>query len=234
MGCDIHLYVEERLSDPGRWTSHDSWLKDEDGDVSVPYDLLWYSGRSYDLFAILASVRNGYGFAGVETGGGFIPISDPRGLPPDVSAEVAAVSDRWGADGHSHSHLSLRDLLEFDWTQVATKTGLMNAKEWLSWKATAPLPPQRYSGAVFGQEVRHVTPAEMDELLKINVAEVQHQDRLVLAEEHRRVYARGEWTETYAKAVDSAWWQTTVPRLLALAGTLDNADRVRIVFFFDN
>jgi hypothetical protein len=44
--------------------------------------------RNYDVFAILANVRNGRGFAGVVTGGGFNPIAMPRGLPPDVSPEV--------------------------------------------------------------------------------------------------------------------------------------------------
>jgi len=29
--------------------------------------------RNYDLFAILANVRNGHGFAGIKTGGGIRP-----------------------------------------------------------------------------------------------------------------------------------------------------------------
>ena len=47
------------------------------------------------LFAILAGVRNGYGFAGCDTGDGFRPIAPPRGLPGDVSPEVAEEARRW-------------------------------------------------------------------------------------------------------------------------------------------
>ena len=44
--------------------------------------------RNYNVFSILANVRNGYGFAGVRTGSGFDPISDGRGLPDDLSQGV--------------------------------------------------------------------------------------------------------------------------------------------------
>lgn len=44
--------------------------------------------RHYDVFSILADVRNGYGFAGVKTSSGFVPISDGRGIPDDLSQEI--------------------------------------------------------------------------------------------------------------------------------------------------
>jgi hypothetical protein len=44
--------------------------------------------RVYDVFAILADVRNGYGFAGVTSSSGFDPIAPGRGLPDDLSREV--------------------------------------------------------------------------------------------------------------------------------------------------
>lgn len=47
-----------------------------------------YAGRNYNLFAILADVHNGYGFAGCDTGDPFVPIAPPRGLPDDVTQEV--------------------------------------------------------------------------------------------------------------------------------------------------
>jgi len=68
----------------------------------------YYHERNYDLFAILAGVRNGVAFAGSPTspypeGEKFKPIDEPRGLPPEVSEVVAKQSARWGEDGHSHS-----------------------------------------------------------------------------------------------------------------------------------
>lgn len=47
----------------------------------------WHS-RNYNVFAILANVRNGYGFAGVDTGDALVPICEPRGIPGDLSEEV--------------------------------------------------------------------------------------------------------------------------------------------------
>lgn len=56
----------------------------------------WLKDRNYDVFAILANVRNGTGFAGIKTSSGFDPIDTPRGLPDDLSAEVVAHLKRLG------------------------------------------------------------------------------------------------------------------------------------------
>lgn len=143
MGCDIHLYVEKRNAD-GKWEplpGEDPWIakiqkiiadQKERGE-SDPYWENWlaeklehpqvlsdwlYDGRSYNLFAILADVRNGYGFAGIPTGDGFVPIADPRGLPEDVTDEVRAEYKEWDVDAHSASYHTLRQLEEYDWTQT--------------------------------------------------------------------------------------------------------------------
>ena len=69
MGCDIHLYVERKVPGIG-------WVSLED--PNEHYNGL--TNRNYSIFAILANVRNGRGFAGIVTGTGFNPISEPRGL----------------------------------------------------------------------------------------------------------------------------------------------------------
>jgi hypothetical protein len=76
-----------------------------------------YNGRNYDLFAILADVRNGYGFAGSYTGEGFKPISEPKDIPSDVSVEVEKASENYGIDGHSHSWFTVKELNDYDWEQ---------------------------------------------------------------------------------------------------------------------
>lgn len=143
MGCDIHLFVEKRRH--GEWEAinglnPDLVLNEEyrlryigRGDYHAAESLslrmesraaaeLWvldwlYPHRNYDVFAILAGVRNGRGFAGIKTGDGFIPIAEPKGLPKDMSALVQRESERWGLDGHSHSHLTLKELQDYDWDQ---------------------------------------------------------------------------------------------------------------------
>ena len=102
MGCDIHMEVERRGKD-GLWhlVPHQDRPCDNsycDGGVvnrEHPRKEEWgrncyrckgkghytrraYSERDYNVFAILADVRNG----------GYEPISPPRGLPDDLSVEL--------------------------------------------------------------------------------------------------------------------------------------------------
>ena len=41
------------------------------------------------------------------------PIDEPRGLPADCNKHIREDSDNWGVDGHSHSYFTLRELLEY-------------------------------------------------------------------------------------------------------------------------
>ena len=138
MSCDIHAYVEVRRE--GKWEYipiesdwQKNWrkryLEDEDGGIAE-LDI----GRNYDLFAILAGVRNGRGFAGCDTGDGFNPISKPKGLPEDVSPEVARKSEEWGVDGHSHSWHTLADLLAYDLTQRTRLRGWVTGPVCEAWR----------------------------------------------------------------------------------------------------
>src|SRR5262245_50799778 len=123
MGCDIHCWAEVREGGACRkvgriWAT--PWEWEEDGLTDEPY---WM--RNYDLFAMLAGVRN-YDDA-------IIPLSLPRGLPADASSEVQAISDEYGRDGHSHSWHSLRHLLEYpQWDKTYSGEGLVSG----SWYAS--------------------------------------------------------------------------------------------------
>jgi hypothetical protein len=112
MGADIHIAVERRTADgwqrvepmvPPRWQYNGAPELERQS---------WYDGRNYFLFAILAGVRNGSG------GDPVVPISDPRGLPDDVSDETRDEANEWGLDGHSHSHFTLAELFAHDWDEM--------------------------------------------------------------------------------------------------------------------
>lgn len=148
MGCDIHFYVERR--ELGKWVTCDTW-EDDDGDLHVPYQKSFYHDRNYDLFAILADVRNGRGFAGVKTGEGFVPIADQRGIPDDACAQYKTAAESYGADGHSHSWLTVEELLQFDWTQVSRKQGIVGLVELAHWKVAGS--PRAWSGGIWGHAV---------------------------------------------------------------------------------
>lgn len=112
MGTDIHPYAEVRQN--GKW---------QRAHIEVPSD------RNYWTFAILANVRNGFGFAGCYTGEPVTPISEPRGLPPDTSIADNDLDFEdpkyvWLGD-HSHSWVLLSELLAYDLDQPMIQGGVI-------------------------------------------------------------------------------------------------------------
>ena len=111
MGCDIHLFTEikKSINSEDKWVNVDNWRYNpyyQEGNNNWERMLSVesiYSGRNYELFGILAGVRNRNNDS----------IDDPRGLPEDVSEVTKKESDRGDGDGHSHSWLTLRELKEY-------------------------------------------------------------------------------------------------------------------------
>lgn len=91
MGCDIHSFAEKRNAE-GKWEQ-------------VP-ELHPFDWRSYGMYGWLAGVRN---YSDVP------PLSKPRGMPQDVSPDVAAECEHWDGDGHTHSWLSVDELAGFNY-----------------------------------------------------------------------------------------------------------------------
>lgn len=90
MGCDIHGFVEVKIK--GKWHAT----------KQIP------TVQSYDIFAILAGVRNHLNA---------VPISEPRGIPEDASEAVKQDAQDWEGEGHNHSWLSSEDFEKYDWNQ---------------------------------------------------------------------------------------------------------------------
>src|SRR5438105_2721170 len=72
MGTDIHGVFQRHDATAGKWVDVPSTYKQD---------------RHYQLFAVLAGVRNGRGFAGVPYGEAVRPIRQPRGLPADFEVD---------------------------------------------------------------------------------------------------------------------------------------------------
>jgi len=85
MGCDIHGWVEKRV-----------------GDKYIAVDKLKDRGRNYRRFAMLAGVRN---YNNDE-------CKDALGIPADISDSAGYDIEQWGADGHSHSYMPIREAIE--------------------------------------------------------------------------------------------------------------------------
>jgi hypothetical protein len=121
MACDEHMFVEflkdgrwqyQAPPDPGSKDWNEAWDTDDWGLSLVsrkrwPHDYTqrpaveWHFGRFYQCYAYMAGVRNQ---------GNIRPISPPRGLPPDVSPEVAETEKVGQGDNHSHTHFTLAGL----------------------------------------------------------------------------------------------------------------------------
>lgn len=95
MGCDIHPAIEANLFGE-RW----SLCAMPDG---LPRD------RDYFSFSVMANVRNNYSYV--------VPISEPRGLPPDLSPELTLLikDNEFILGEHSYSWLTLEECEAVDW-----------------------------------------------------------------------------------------------------------------------
>ena len=140
MGCDIHLYTEKKLLNNNTWWCCDHFqLNPYYGEE---YEKKWnvvpiYDGRSYSLFTALAGVRDD----------GMTPvISDPRGLPDDVSEIIKQESDDWGVDGHSHSWLTAKELFIYQNKHPFTnRHGMVDGEELLKLDEYG-IPPRTWCG----------------------------------------------------------------------------------------
>ena len=97
MGCDIHTVAQ---------------IKDYKDIWETVGENIGNEWRSYDSYAVLSDVRNGYGFAGCDTGEGWEPISKPRGLPDDFEIDDEQLHKRKWMGDHSHSYVTLKELKE--------------------------------------------------------------------------------------------------------------------------
>jgi hypothetical protein len=254
MGTDIHLIVQQknaqggwdRIAPPqslidkrcvvGNW-DYDQYLKakeeeEEAGKADLGWRSYyyreifeeWYSGRNYHLFSILADVRNGFGFAGIRTGEGYVPISKPKGFPDDF--DVKEVEGDYGGGwlgDHSFSWLTLRELLEYDWNQTTTCCGVITLAAFVDRKAKGETgSPDTYSGGVGGPGVVVYEELEVDSILS-------SQGHVVTAVEEAS-YVRIHWQEKYSESA-GRFFTEVIP---ALQEVEPNPDNIRLVFGFDS
>jgi len=230
MGCDIHIRAEVRKD--GKWNlvaepkfenpfydpeTEAKYGKDDSSGYWKKMCVDPYRGRNYDLFAFLANVRND---------GLITPLSEPRGVPKDISDDGRAFmgDDGESVDGHSHSYFTLKELLEVDWNQKIGQTGWITIKQYKELKAGKL--PDSWSGGVFGHGIRHLKPDEADAHIKAGT-EQEGDDKNWQAP---RDYVSATWHNTL-KDVCGYFHNNTLPMLKDLGYPPED---IRIIFFFDN
>lgn len=141
MGTDIHMCMEVRIDDT--WKKCINCFRDTRFDIGNvgkdQYDQRLYTSRldidrNYHLFAILADVRNGTGFAGCKTTAKqFNCISKPRGYPDDMAWEREddfPHKHHVLSFQHTPSWLTLEEIEKFDWDQTYTEYGCITLKQY--------------------------------------------------------------------------------------------------------
>ena len=109
MSCELHIFCEVRNKKTGKWKQvgkHFPVLSCKNGMYKTRHPFDW---QSYSLFGFLADVRN---YSGCT------PISQPKGIPNNISHTISKEWEEWRTtEGHSDSFLTLRELLEFNYNK---------------------------------------------------------------------------------------------------------------------
>lgn len=162
MGCDIHTVFQARDSD-GKWKDVPSKFEED---------------RHYFLFAWLADVRNGFGFAGIPTHTAIKPICQPRGLPSDFecvdenhpveSSKLLGWREKyrrphepleiWLGD-YSHSWLTADEILTADKPTNVLRTGVIPIAAFRAWDGKSA--PESWSGGISGPSITVSSPSEV-------------------------------------------------------------------------
>ena len=225
MGCDVHMLAEAKCRgewaaigrvfeyeyfDPKRPTYLYAYSDGDEWESNKQYTMHPYTGRNYNLFAVLADVRN---YEGI------VPLAQPRGLPEDVSLYVKKEHDEWGCDGHSASWFTVDELIAYDWDRVDIHSGIVTPAEYREFKDKGR--PRSWCGDVFGRNVVIVDNATMDKIVAGD-----------LGAPGKSYYTPIEWPWTIRDATRD-FVTKTIPELQKIREK-EGVEDVRIVFWFDN
>ena len=217
MGTDIHMIAEVRKD--GVWhTILDKVFVEWKGTKFEKETCVPYKDRNYNVFAMLADVRNGIGFAGLRRGEKFNPISEPKGYPEDMCKD----SEDFLSYEHSASWLTLKEIFDFDWTQIHRSFGVVSEKDYRDYVMKGELPGS-WCGDISGPDYIKISEVEMVDLIQ----------GYYPREEGKYYYTTCYFTpKTYAdSAEDFLKNMKILERFIPENGTLDD---VRIVFDFDS
>ena len=209
MGTDIFSACEVRKN--GKWTYNRKKIFPLWDDKKTNIPIIY---RDYNLFAVLANVRNGVGFAGVTTGDEFNYIDEPRGLPDGISD---AAKKKLFQGGYGESWYTLTELKNFNWLQLHKTLGVVSYDEYEKTAAIGER-PNSWCSWVGGKDVIIVDESQFP---------------LKQMKKDKLYYVSCEFpAETY-DAECGYFYSETIPILESLIPVGGTSDDVRIVFNFD-
>lgn len=263
--CDYRYAGTRHPDNPAYrvWNDEDAAKPIDFDDDDPPSLAPWFNDRNYDLFAMLANVRNGYGFAGVDTGDAFEPIFMPRGVPESASPEYKREVEGWDCDGHSHSHATVAELrayFEHTGSRQRMASGCVTPEQYIALRDKGTR-PTCWSGGISGRDLITVSASDFDKMERrglfikapeeekdfmrsstlINRSEVPREvldGRGRTAQLIEDTHGKPDMFQVYVRAewpmTYEAEMGTNFGKLLDELSALGDEDKVRVVFFFDN
>lgn len=187
MGTDIHYVFQKKTEDvegKEQWETlnldQDMHVKDADYS-NITYGE-YYISRYYLLFAVIAGVRNGFGFAGSYRHEPLVPIAEGRGLPEGITSdsfddvsygvygygyvtENKLKSERYDLGDHSFNWLLGSEILDwFSTDRHIEQVGIIDRTEYDEWYDNGCGQPESYSSGVFGGIVELYDESNSDDL----------------------------------------------------------------------
>lgn len=165
MGTDIS-YVFQKKNPDNSWETLDLDQDFRKNEITGEYeDGEYYIGRYYLLFAVIAGVRNGYGFAGHYRHEPLVPIAEGRGLPNGIQSDwfKHEPSSAYGfpiendsteyldLGEHSFNWLLGSEILDwFKEERKLTHVGCVTLSEYDEWRSKSDGSPNSYASHVLG------------------------------------------------------------------------------------
>ena len=233
MGCDIHtmaeyetdLYIPNPAEGESHWAPSGKWKAIKAQVFEYPYfrenepisrfnerfTSAPYKGRNYELFSVLADVRNTRSFFNIfdpslihQERDSLLPIAQPRGIPEDASKAWKRECKAWGQDFHSHSWFTLTELIEARdggaFEQTVVQRGWVGLRQYLRLKNEG-IEPDSWSGGVGGGGIETLSEEQWDALSE--------------DEKQRRIDAEDPDQGYFSKTYVAAKWSRNVKESLS-------------------
>lgn len=219
MGTDIYCVFQAKAKDVAKFTGDQTPVIDPEAWIDI--DTEWDEGRHYLLFAVLADVRNGFGFAGTYRHEPLRPIVEElRGYPDDFPED---------ADLGYHSQHWLLGSEMLEWARLDRSlvfSGVLSREGFNAWDGNSE--PVGYSGGIWGNGIVQITDKASAARCYVSVDEVQNtRDTGLMAS------PPSNWTHI------RVWWRSSLLEKLKyffdgiIRPLMEKYGEIRLVMGFD-
>ena len=147
------------------------------------------------------------------------PINELKGLPEDVSADIA--NNDYFRFGGFTSYLTLEEILNYNWDATISHIGRISEKSYVNWKKNGTT-PARWDRHIAGKDKKVITPFIMNGIL----------DGSIQRDEGVKYYIVVEYEPQSYKEYCNFFCSTSLPILMQLVPKGGSYKDVRVVYTF--